>query len=175
MTLLKNGVRGDAVKDLQTKLGQLGFTLTADGAYGPGTQGAVEEVQSLFGYDVDGIAGDATLKLVEQQVGAGFNVTLPEAVKAAIDAFGNKTALNRVLKPGTEGADVRFLQRRLVTLGYALEVDGKFGPATDKAVRAVQAAFGYDVDGSVGPATHKLLNQQIGYGWNQSKAAELKA
>ncbi len=169
--VLKSGSKGEAVKALQTELVALGFALTADGHFGPNTADTVGELQSLFGYDVDSAVGPATQALIAQQKQAGFDVRKPESVKAAVDALGNKTALKRVLKSGSEGADVRFLQRRLTVLGFALEVDGKFGPATDKAVRALQTAFNYDVDGAVGEATNKLVNQQVGYGWNASKIA----
>ncbi|HEX5657555.1 MAG TPA: peptidoglycan-binding protein [Polyangiales bacterium] len=168
--ILKPGSRGEPVKALQTELVQLGFSLTPDGSFGPATGDAVAELQALFGYDVDKSVGPATQGLITQQAKLGFDVRKPELVKQAIDASGNKTALKHVLKPGSEGADVRFLQRRLNVLGFAIEVDGKFGPATDKAVRALQTAFKYDVDGAVGEATHKLINQQIGFGWNSSKA-----
>jgi peptidoglycan hydrolase-like protein with peptidoglycan-binding domain len=42
--LLKNGSKGEDVKTLQTKLG-----LTADGAFGPGTEKKVKEWQSANG------------------------------------------------------------------------------------------------------------------------------
>jgi hypothetical protein len=32
-------------------------------------------------------------------------------------------------------------------------------------VITLQTVFGYDVDGMAGPATLKLLEQQVGYGW----------
>ncbi|MEY4515457.1 MAG: hypothetical protein RLZZ450_7579 [Pseudomonadota bacterium] len=166
--LLKSGSKGEPVKALQTKLQQLGFDSTPDGAFGPATQGAVEELQSLFGYDVDGIVGDGTLKLIDQQIGLTFNVKDPAALKKAVEA-GKIAAPKHALKRGSEGADVRILQRRLAVLGFAVTVDGKFGEATDKAVRGVQEAFKYDVDGVVGEATHKLINQQIGYGWTAGK------
>jgi peptidoglycan hydrolase-like protein with peptidoglycan-binding domain len=163
--LIKSGSKGEQVKELQQKLVKLGFTVSSDGIFGPGTKAAIEELQALFGYDVDGDVGEATHKLIDQQVAAGFNAQSADAVKKAIVAQGNATKLERTLQRGFEGADVRFLQRRLLTLGFPLTVDGKYGDATDKAVRALQQAFKYDVDGIVGEATHKLLNQQIGYGW----------
>jgi len=39
--LLKNGSKGEEVKQLQTKLG-----LTADGSFGPGTEAKVKEWQA---------------------------------------------------------------------------------------------------------------------------------
>jgi peptidoglycan hydrolase-like protein with peptidoglycan-binding domain len=53
--LLKNGSKGEDVKKLQTKLG-----LTADGAFGPGTEKVVKEWQSANGLTADGIVGDGT-------------------------------------------------------------------------------------------------------------------
>jgi peptidoglycan hydrolase-like protein with peptidoglycan-binding domain len=170
--ILKPGSRGEPVKQLQTELVQLGFSVETDGIFGPATGEAIGELQALFGYDVDKSVGPATKGLIEQQAKLGFDVRQPAKVKSAVDATGNKTALKGVLKPGSDGIYVRFLQRRLNVLGFAIEVDGKFGPATEQAVRALQQAFGYDVDGAVGEATHKLINQQIGYGWDRSKAAK---
>jgi peptidoglycan hydrolase-like protein with peptidoglycan-binding domain len=74
--------------------------------------------------------------------------------------------MSKLLKKGSKGDDVSGLQKQLVQLGYAIDVDGDFGPATEKAVLALQTAFGYDVDGLVGPGTKALVEAQIGYGWN---------
>jgi peptidoglycan hydrolase-like protein with peptidoglycan-binding domain len=167
--LIKSGAKGEPVTALQTKLQKLGFEVTPDGVFGAATQAAVEELQTVFGYDVDGVVGDGTQKLVDQQLGLSFSVKDGAALKRAIEA-GPKPAPKRILKSGLEGADVRYLQRSLTLLGFAVTVDGKFGPATNQAVRALQTAFGYDVDGSVGEATQKLIYQQIGLGWKHPVA-----
>jgi hypothetical protein len=57
-----------------------------------------------------------------------------------------------MLAKGSRGESVKQLQSLL-----GLGVDGDFGPATDKAVRAYQTAHGLEPDGKVGPATWKLL------------------
>jgi peptidoglycan hydrolase-like protein with peptidoglycan-binding domain len=84
-----------------------------------------------------------------------------------------------LVKKGGEGEEVRALQDQLVKLGYGIEVDGKFGPVTEWAVRNLQAMFGYDIDGIVGPGTRKLIDAQLSYGWNATgegaQAAALKA
>tara|TARA_R110000803_G_scaffold21448_7_gene54048 strand:- start:4190 stop:5071 length:882 start_codon:yes stop_codon:yes gene_type:complete len=53
--LLKNGTRGNEVKDLQEYLG-----IHADGVFGKGTEGSVKKWQSDNGLDSDGIVGPAT-------------------------------------------------------------------------------------------------------------------
>lgn len=63
-----------------------------------------------------------------------------------------------LLKKGSKGEDVKTLQKALNKKGYGLEVDGDFGPATDKAVRLFQRASGLFVDGKVGPYTWEKLN-----------------
>lgn len=67
----------------------------------------------------------------------------------------------KVLKKGAKGDEVKALQILLIGYGYSCGssgVDGSFGPATDKALRAYQKAEGLSVDGSCGPKTwNKLL------------------
>jgi peptidoglycan hydrolase-like protein with peptidoglycan-binding domain len=163
---LKSGGRGDAVVALQHELTKLGFELEADGVFGPSTRAAVEELQALFGFDIDGMVGGETHELITEQTELGVDVRDPVSIKDALASYGGATSLGRVLRQGSEGADVRFLQRRLVTLGYALKVDAKFGPATEHAVRSLQESFGHDINGAAGEAVHDLLNQQIAIGWS---------
>ena len=64
----------------------------------------------------------------------------------------------RVLEIGTYGADVRVLQQSLTDLGYAVgPIDGRFGPATDRAVRSFQATTGLIADGLVGRGTKAAI------------------
>jgi len=67
--------------------------------------------------------------------------------------------INRLLRIGTRGSDVRELQMALNSLGYnAGPVDGIFGRMTREAVTSFQAQHGLTVDGIVGPRTvNKLL------------------
>jgi putative chitinase len=55
LMLLKNGSKGEEVKQLQTLLG-----LGADGIFGPGTEAKVKEWQAANGLAADGIVGDGT-------------------------------------------------------------------------------------------------------------------
>lgn len=62
------------------------------------------------------------------------------------------------LKRGVSGIEVRRLQEKLKEHGFDPgEIDGKFGPATDAAVRAFQASHGLLVDGIVGRRTLEAM------------------
>lgn len=63
---LKKGDTGDAVTYLQTLLGDVGETLTADGKFGTKTEKAVMDFQRLYGLTVDGVVGPATWDALEK-------------------------------------------------------------------------------------------------------------
>lgn len=66
--------------------------------------------------------------------------------------------LSSYLTRGSTGLEVRLLQRRLTLHGFPVTLDSSFGPSTEEAVRAFQAARRLTVDGKVGPATRQALN-----------------
>lgn len=70
-------------------------------------------------------------------------------------------AKSRVLmltNPYMNGSDVLALQKALAGKVYPVgKLDGIFGPATDRALRAFQAGAGPAVDGKAGPLTFKAL------------------
>ena len=72
--------------------------------------------------------------------------------------------MSPVLKKGSKGEDVKRLQRALSAAGHAVAPDGDFGPSTDRAVRAFQAARGLGADGIVGPSTWAALSGGRGGG-----------
>lgn len=77
--------------------------------------------------------------------------------------YGNMPVTERkpTLKRGSKGDAVRELQEILERLGYDLGksgVDGDFGRATEKAVKAFQKNAGIGVDGIAGAATWAALS-----------------
>jgi cell wall-associated NlpC family hydrolase len=65
---------------------------------------------------------------------------------------------DQLLRQGSRGEDVRWVQRRLHMHGFDPgPADGVFGPRTDRAVRAFQQSHGLEVDGVVGPKTRPAL------------------
>ncbi|MFB3738549.1 MAG: N-acetylmuramoyl-L-alanine amidase [Candidatus Velamenicoccus archaeovorus] len=62
----------------------------------------------------------------------------------------------RIIRRGDAGDAVRDIQHRFLGLGYRIdpdELEGRFGPSTERAVRGFQQARGLPADGLVGPDT----------------------
>ncbi len=96
----------------------------------------------------------------------GGGVALPSDSSPGSDSNSNNsntpstdgpTGSRPNLRQGDSGSDVKYLQDRLVDLGYNVTVDGVFGWRTASAVRAFQAANGLVVDGVVGKETWNAL------------------
>lgn len=74
----------------------------------------------------------------------------PATAPAAVGPAG-------LVGPGSPPAQVRTVQRLLNAGGAGLRVDGAWGPATSRAVRAAQERAGLPVDGRLGPTTLAVL------------------
>lgn len=118
MAILKQGLSGEPVKRLQTKLG-----VTADGSFGPNTEKALKEWQSKNGLSADGVAGPDTFmalglhELVLLKQGTRGDTVKKLQEKLGISADGQ-------FGSGTEKA-VRDYQQK-----NSLVADGLAGPAT---------------------------------------------
>jgi N-acetylmuramoyl-L-alanine amidase len=144
--LLRTGARGEAVRDLQWRLGALGYGVGHDepGVFGAATTAAVRAFQHDRGLQVDGIVGRHTwASLVE----SGF-------------VLGDRLLYFR--QPMLRGDDVAELQRRLNSLGFdARRVDGIFGGDTHRALIDFQRSAGLVADGVCGAGTITALDRVV--------------
>jgi peptidoglycan hydrolase-like protein with peptidoglycan-binding domain len=67
----------------------------------------------------------------------------------------------KVLRVGSQGDEVMDLQEGLAALSIECDVDGIFGPKTERAVKHFQAAYGLEADGLAGPKTLALLEEEV--------------
>jgi murein L,D-transpeptidase YcbB/YkuD len=84
-----------------------------------------------------------------------------DIVIASSQSFTNQRLPN--LGFSSSGIAVRVLQRLLVANGYAVKVDGYFGPLTESAIKAFQEQQDLTVDGIVGTQTWDGLTMYSEY------------
>jgi cell wall-associated NlpC family hydrolase len=127
---LKIGSSGDAVRQLQSKLG-----VAADGDFGPQTDAAVRAFQRSHRLPVTGLVGPLTRAALAQ------SGTVPAPRR------GTTTA------PATiSSSQVRAAQRRL-----GVSVDGLIGPQTRAAIKAFESAHGLPATGELDAQTLSAL------------------
>jgi hypothetical protein len=68
---LSEGDSGPRVRRLQRALASLGYDVTADGVFGPGTTAAVRSFQEDAGLDADGVVGSGTVRAVNDALTEG--------------------------------------------------------------------------------------------------------
>ena len=145
---LKQGMRGDDVRDLQNMLQDAGYSVGragADGVFGSDTFRAVAAFQEDHGLEVDGIADRETM--------------------AALDAavYGPDDQPSEFWLPdlqlGDKNLAVTLLQAALNIRGFACgSADGIFGPKTQAALNRFKESRKMEQDGLVDRDTwNKLL------------------
>jgi len=149
---LMSGSKGDAVKQLQQRLKELGYyDETCDGNYRTVTENAVKAFQKKNGLNQTGIADPATQKKLNSSSAIKANG------KTASTAASTTGEDDGILKKGSKGSQVKQLQQRLKQLGYYNETcDGDYGNNTVSAVKAFQKKNGLS---QTGTADEKTLDK----------------
>ena len=160
-TVLRRGSTGSSVEQVQFWLSDLAqfdsslVRVTVDGSYGAATVSAVEAFQTLFGLTPDGVVGRSTWNKLKE-----VGLAVANKIVAANVAPGQFTTTTRAGSSGTAVRAVQYYLRRLAAY-YSdvprVAVDGKFGAATTRAVKAWQSRAGLTVDGVVGRLTFQSL------------------
>lgn len=134
---LKSGDKSDDVKNLQSKLKEIGYLEKVTGVYDDATQEAVLSVQKNYGLDETGMADAETQEVIYS------NCYLP-------------------LKMGDANSQTKDLQKRLKDLSlYSDQVNGSFGATTAQAVQIFQKLYGLDVTGEADVETLTTLYSDL--------------
>ncbi|NHU86431.1 peptidoglycan DD-metalloendopeptidase family protein [Kocuria sp. JC486] len=96
--------------------------------------------------------------------GRTINYSFPGLPKTGGPVTPPSSSSYPTIKQGASGPAVTQLQQLLTARGHAVAVDGKFGPATDSAVRSFQKKIGTTQDGTVGPKTWGALEARAASG-----------
>ncbi|MCI5769778.1 MAG: peptidoglycan-binding protein [Dorea longicatena] len=175
-TWLQIGDTGAEVKDVQTKLIALGYSLPsgADGEYGSETFEATKQFQHDVGIKEDGLAGEITRSKLNNayntRSAAKANNSWVARLQAACNAQGfsnqkvdgiagpNTLAGCPTLGTASRGSITKLVQEKLNASGYNCgAVDGKNGPNTQKGINAFKKAKGLTANGIVDKSMWKAL------------------
>ncbi len=160
--LSKYGSRGEEVRQIQTKLKELGlYTGNIDGIYGNGTKNAVIAFQKQKGLDADGIAGTKTLTALGLSQSGGGNGQFSDSDVALLartisaeargEPYTGQVAvgaviLNRIEHPSFPDTLAGVIYQ---PGAFSCLADGQFNePVAESATRAAQDAInGWDPSG----------------------------
>jgi len=155
---LFEGMKGEAVQQVQLKLETLGFfSTTVTGVYGSDTREAVRRFQVDKKLSTSGFVDQNTWAKLNE-VYAAYDVP---AVAISERSLPVPYTFTLPLYIGIKGEEVKMLQKELQGLGYfssSVSLTGYFGPITKAAVALFQAENGIEAIGIVGPKTRAALN-----------------
>ena len=156
-TALRQGSSGQNVRLVQfwLKIARTVYSslnnVTVDGIFGSSTAAAVRRFQTYFGLTSDGVVGRTTWNKLYEVYNDIANRLLSPSLRPG--------EYPGVLRNGSTGTAVRELQFYLYLMSAyqssipSVSIDGRFGAATEAAVRAYQRFAGLTVDGIVGRKT----------------------
>ena len=160
-TALRQGSSGQNVRLVQfwLKIARTVYSslnnITVDGIFGSSTAAAVRRFQTYFGLTSDGVVGRTTWNKLYEVYNDIANRLLSPSLRPG--------EYPGVLRNGSTGTAVRELQFYLYLMSAyqssipSVSIDGRFGAATEAAVRAYQRFAGLTVDGIVGRKTWDSL------------------
>lgn len=169
-TPLRRGASGTAVRVIQRQLSRIAKDYpafgkpTVNGVFDAATETSVRRFQAQFSLTADGVVGKATwykISYIYVSVKDLAQLTSEGEEFTGTESAGGWPGV--VLRQGSSGSAVEQLQFWLSDLAQydnrlpALTVDGSFGAATTRAVRAFQSARGLTSDGVVGQTTWEAL------------------
>jgi peptidoglycan hydrolase-like protein with peptidoglycan-binding domain len=181
--VLREGDTGAAVRELQRLLNIKGAVLPIDGIFGAQTKNAVIRFQQANNLIADGVVGSFTWTALRRNTPAPIRLVDVCRYYDPAQFLHQTSAINwleiqlsyrirrefmqrwdaapvipdPMLQQGSVGTAVRRLQGLLNGAGFAIAIDGNFGPTTRAAVIQFQRQQGLVADGVVGDRTWDQL------------------
>lgn len=160
---LQRGDRGSYVNLLQSILDFIAVfyptvsSVSRDGIFGEATQNALKEFQRTFGLEQTGVVSPEDWQVL-------YNTSL-DIIRATTEYSPEQEFPGTDLSIGSRGDAVRLMQTYLNAISErftqipAIDADGVFGPATQRAVSAFQRSFQLPQTGIIDVSTWERIVQ----------------
>jgi peptidoglycan hydrolase-like protein with peptidoglycan-binding domain len=143
---LRQGDVGPEVARWQRQLNEAtGARLAVDGEFGPLTLRATRSFQTSAGLGTDGVVSPDTRRAMAKALVGVHKLQAPVVHAPKFPG--------RFIRSGVRGPDVRTWQVQIGKLGFVIEVDGEYGPQSERVCLEFQGRERLEVDGVVGPET----------------------
>ncbi len=152
---LRPGSKGADVKELQTRLAALKYTVPLNASYDSMTQEAVRAFQAQNSLTVDGVFGSQSAQ-----------VLLSGSARLATDA----PLAYKTLRVDNISAAVSAMQSALKNLGFPLSVNNKYDMPTHQAVVGFQQRNGLPITGIADPVTQARIFSANAKGYDTAVA-----
>ena len=166
-SLLKNGSRGELVKQMQTRLNEQGYKAgTADGIFGRNTEQAVKALQSVAGITVDGKVGKNTWTALLEGTGvpasAHFKLSefkCKDGTAVPAKYYGQCQKLMNLLEEIREACGDRPIT---INSGYRTESYNKKVDGAKRSQHLYAAAADIKVSGMSASEVYRLCDRLVG-------------
>jgi peptidoglycan hydrolase-like protein with peptidoglycan-binding domain len=167
--ILRQGMRGPAVRDLQRELTETGFVVHRSGIFDSATVRVVRSFERRYhlatgGTGLTGLpapTAPTTAPTTGTTTTGAPGTTTQIGVETHAPNLPNRLYGSRVLHRGMVGTDVEDLQNYLTLAGYRTAVDGAFGPLTRRSVLRFQHASHVRANGVVPRGEEMRLEHDV--------------
>ena len=151
--ILRPGSKGEDVRELQTRLAALKYTVSINSSYDAMTEEAVRHFQQQNSLKVDGIFGSESAALL-----------LSGSARLATD----KPLTYQTLRIDNNNQAVSAMQTALKALGFPLTVNGRYDIPTHQAVVGFQQRNGLPITGVANAVTQAAIFSSNAKGYSVS-------
>lgn len=164
MRVLRMGMSGTDVMEIQATLRKLGYSVDADGFFGPQTRLAVMEFQREYGLRPDGVIGSATYSMLRPYLlgYSTYTIRPGDTFYTIAGKFGTSAALLAAANPGVNPEAL--MPGRMITAPYGYPVvDTNINYTYDVLQRDIQGLKARYPFAEYGVAGRSALGRSLDY------------
>ncbi|SIT73518.1 N-acetylmuramoyl-L-alanine amidase [Edaphobacillus lindanitolerans] len=160
--VLSLGQTGSHVKQWQQDMNKVGFKMDVDGSYGPASRQKAIEFQKKYKLEADGYFGPSSQAKMASLLKGASNPAPSDPKPSDPKPPSNGLIYGKVLSLGQTGSHVKQWQQDMNKVGFKMDVDGSYGPASRQKAIEFQKKYKLEADGYFGPSSQAKMASLLG-------------